>query len=142
MRAVPSVILVALLIAASASGEARPRHTGGSGRVPDLDVKGSCRDAQKFSAGDNKNMAFKGCMRDETQAKSDLAKRWSSFRAKDRSDCVEQSRAPSPSYVEVLTCLEMNTDAIRSAPRANGRPVPQLGGPVAPSLSNETVPKT
>ena len=143
MKKVLSLILAAALATAvSGPADARPRRASDGGGVPNLDVKGSCRDAQKFSSGDDKNLAYKGCMQDETNAKTELSKRWSSFRAKDRSDCVEQSRAPSPSYVEVLTCLEMDTDAIRNAPRANGKPVPQIGGPVAPGLSSGPVPKT
>ena len=74
-------------------------------------------------------------MTDEMAAKDQLAKRWSQFKVKDRTDCVEQARDPSPSYVEVLTCLEMDSDAIRNAPRVDGKPVPQIGGPVAPGLN-------
>ncbi len=124
----------ACLAANGAEARARPSRQGGG--VPELNVKGSCTDAQKFSTGSGNDQAFKGCMQDETNAKTELAKRWSSFRAKDKQDCIEQGREPSPSYVEVLTCLEMNTDAIRNAPRVDGKPVPQIGGPVAPGLSN------
>ena len=74
-------------------------------------------------------------MQDEMRAKADLAKRWSQFKGKDKQDCVEQSRNPSPSYVEVLTCLEMDSDSMRNAPKIDGKPVPQIGGPVAPGLS-------
>lgn len=125
-------IVTALLTASSA--QARPRSYNG---VPDLDVKGSCSDAQKFSAqGDDKGVAYKGCMQDESNAKSELAKRWSSFKAADKTSCVEQARAPSPSYVEVLTCLEMDTDSMNTG-RAN---TPQIGGPSAPGLSNPSTP--
>ena len=133
-----TVMLMAALCVAVTGGAAQgraKRQTGGGG-LPELDVKGSCRDAQKFSTGanDKNDAAFKGCMQDETNAKNDLAKRWSSFNGKDRSTCVEQSRDPSPSYVEVLTCLEMGSDAMRNAPKVDGQPVPQIGGPVAPGL--------
>ena len=64
--------------------------------LPPLNVKQSCADAQKFSTGDDKNSAYKGCMQDETNAKDELSKRWSSFKPKDRQDCVEQARAPKP----------------------------------------------
>ena len=112
------------------------RGDAGYGGVPALDVKQSCNDAQKFSNGNGKdNSAYKGCMQDETNAKNDLAKRWSTFSGKDKQGCVEQSRNPSPSYVEVLTCLEMSGNAMRSAPKIDGQPVPQIGGPVAPGLS-------
>lgn len=126
---------------ACSAGEARTRRgsdASENGGVPRLDVKGSCTDAQKFSTGDDKNMAFKGCMQDEMNAKGELVKKWSSFKGKDRSNCVEQARFPSPSYVEVLTCLEMDTDAMKNAPRLDGKPAPQIGGPVAPGLATPT----
>ncbi len=131
-------VLTALVVLCLGAGgaEARVRQGNGGGGVPNLDVKTSCSDAQKFSnAGDRENSAFKGCMQDEMNAKGDLAKRWSSFNGKDRQDCVEQGRTPSPSYVEVLTCLEMSSDSIRNAPKVDGKPVPQIGGPVAPGLN-------
>lgn len=134
-------ILVATVLAALLSSPVVAKSYRGGGGVPELDVKGSCSDAQKFSTGDDKNNAYKGCMQDETAAKGELQKRWSSFKPKDRSNCVEQARAPSPSYVEVLTCLEMDTDAMSHAPKVDGKPVPQIGGPVAPGLSTGPIPK-
>lgn len=129
-----SVALAAALLASPA--QARRKATESGGGLPELDVKGSCSDAQKFSTGDDKNTAYKGCIQDEENAKSELSKRWSSFKVKDRTTCVEQARFPSPSYVEVLTCLEMDADAMRNAPRVNGQSMPQIGGPVAPGLAN------
>ncbi len=128
---------LALACLASAPAEARTRRNdAGYGGVPPLDVKQSCTDAQKFSTGNGKDdSAYKGCMQDENNAKGELGKRWSTFAAKDKQDCVEQSRTPSPSYVEVLTCLEMSSNAIRNAPKVDGQAVPQIGGPVAPGLS-------
>ena len=111
------------------------RTAGGHAEVPSLNVKQSCRDAQKFSSGDVSDATFKGCMQDENSAKDQLSKRWSTFKVKDRQDCVEQGRDPSPSYVEVLTCLEMDSDALNNAPKVDGRTVPQIGGPVAPGLA-------
>ena len=142
-----TTILAAAFIIAAASaapgvaGGALARSGRGGDGVPNLDVKTSCSDAQKFST-DGGKAAFKGCMQDETNARTELAKRWGTFRPKDRQDCVQQGIAPSPSYVEVLTCLEMNTDAIRNAPRVDGKPVPQIGGPVAPGLGGGSAPKT
>ncbi len=115
----PGLVLLAFLALPS---QAAPRSYNG---VPELDVKGSCSDAQKFSTqSDNKNNAFNGCMQDELAAKNQLAKSWNKFKPYDKQSCVEQSRAPSPSYVEVLTCLEMNTGNISTGDRTG----PPLGG--------------
>ncbi len=129
---------LALNAGLASNAQAKPQRSGGG--VPTLDVKTSCTDAQKFSS-DNGKSAFKGCMQDETIARDELSKRWTSFKPKDRQDCVEQARTPSPSYVEVLTCLEMNTDAIGNSSKGGGKPIPQIGGPVAPGLPN-AAPKT
>ena len=133
-----AVGLLAAAIALASAAPAAARSRGGdadSNGVPYLDIKGSCSDAQKFSSGVDKNIALKSCLQDEMSAKAELGKKWSTFKGKDKSNCVEQSRYPSPSYVEVLTCLEMSSDAMRNAPRVDGKPVPQIGGPVAPGLS-------
>ena len=118
-----------------ASAHAAPRSYKG---VPELDVKGSCTDAQKFSSqSDNKGGAFKGCMQDEMAARNQLAKSWNTFKPYDKQSCVEQARAPSPSYVEVLTCLEMNTGNIstgeRASPRTGGAQPAGLADPNAPA---------
>ena len=133
---VAGAVSLACLAGLPASLPAAARARGDSVGVPALDVKQSCTDAQKFSSGNSKDdSAYRGCMQDESNARTDLAKRWSTFAVKDRQDCVEQSRNPSPSYVEVLTCLEMSSNAIRNAPKVNGQAVPQIGGPVAPGLA-------
>ena len=135
------VLSLPFLAAATLVADARPQHGAdqpyGNG-VPYLDVKTSCSDAQKFSSGSgDKDTAFKGCMQDEMSAKSELAKRWSSFKGKDKQDCVEQSRNPSPSYVEVLTCLEMDSGSMQYGSGGKGG-LPQIGGPVAPGLAAPT----
>ncbi len=140
--AATTTMLTGSVLTGTVPTEARTRRSesGSTGGVPNLDVKGSCTDAQKFSTGDDKSTAFKGCLQDEMNAKSELGRRWSSFKPKDRTNCVEQARFPSPSYVEVLTCLEMDADAMRNTPRADGRSSPQIGGPVAPGLSPAPAP--
>ena len=130
------LVIVATATAAFSAGAANAASEGYN-RVPELDVKSSCNDAQKFSSGGgSQDSAFKGCMQDEMTAKDQLAKRWSAFKVKDKQTCVEQARAPSPSYVEVLTCLEMDTDAVNSG----GNPSTQIGGPLAPGLSKQNTP--
>jgi hypothetical protein len=79
-------------------------------KVPKLNVAESCREAQAI-AGEDKNLTYKGCMQDETEARQQLAKKWSSFKLEDRRNCVEGGAAPLPSYVEILTCLEMYDQA-------------------------------
>ena len=79
-------------------------------RVPRFDVARSCEDAQAYT-GDDKNLAYRGCMKDENDARAELARKWAHFKPGDRKDCVAQGAAPVPSYVELLTCLEMSDEA-------------------------------
>jgi hypothetical protein len=78
--------------------------------VPKLDVQQSCREAQTFSGTDNK-LAYKGCMQDENDALKRLQQNWSHYKPENRSTCLSQGHTPMPSYVEILTCIEMYDSA-------------------------------
>lgn len=78
--------------------------------VPTFDVASSCKAARAY-AGDNKDLAYRGCMKDESDAREEMVKKWNQFKLADRQDCVAQGAAPMPSYVEILTCLEMSQEA-------------------------------
>ncbi len=80
------------------------------GALPRFNIESTCRAAQAF-AGADKKIAYNGCLRDEADARGQLAQKWARFRPQDRSDCVSQGAAPLPSYVELLTCLEMSAEA-------------------------------
>ncbi|HLH12509.1 MAG TPA: hypothetical protein VKV77_11615 [Methylovirgula sp.] len=96
MRALKLIILTAPIFCFA------PAHAD---QVPDLDVAKSCRQAQNYGATDDPQQTFKNCMLDEKEAKDQLVKKWSGFKASDRRSCAPQ--LPSQSYVEMLTCLEM-----------------------------------
>ena len=52
------------------------------------------------------------CVKSETAARDDLAKQWAQFPAVDRARCVQlATMSKMPSYVQVLTCLEMAREA-------------------------------
>jgi hypothetical protein len=125
-------LAVAWLAVMTSVGVAAPAADG----VPKLDVAQSCREAQAFG-GDDKNLAYKGCMQDEKEARELLAKKWSGFKPADRRDCVAQGRAPMPSYVEILTCLEMYDGSssfnkpLGDSHRTLGEPAPVAAPPPA-----------
>ena len=120
-RTAASLVLIS---AASSSASARDSQSA----VPRFPVDVSCHAAQQFSSGNSKEKDYDGCMRDEARAKQELTQRWSSFKPSDKKQCVEEG--PDPSYVEMLTCLEMDTSKL-----IGDTPVPQIGGPVAPGLT-------
>jgi hypothetical protein len=70
------------------------------------------------------------CIQTEQEVRGQLAKRWSSFSASDKTHCVAESEmGGDSSYTELLTCLEMAADVRKlgseqepAAPAAKPRP--------------------
>jgi hypothetical protein len=56
--------------------------------------------------------ASKRCVEDEKSAREQLLERWAKFKAADRTMCGGASRSGtvSPTYTELITCLEMTRD--------------------------------
>jgi hypothetical protein len=108
--------------------------------VPIFNVTPSCLEAREY-AGDNKNLSYQGCLKDEKDARAELQRKWTHFKSKDRKDCVAQGAAPMPSYVEILTCLEISDEASALYnPDGTARAKPEssnegLSGPVSPAPS-------
>lgn len=77
--------------------------------VPKFDIARECR-----SEGGSAAMQA-SCAGDEAQARDQLEPLWDQSATADRAVCVrETSTDGSPSYVELLTCLEMARDAKKS----------------------------
>jgi hypothetical protein len=79
-------------------------------QVPNLDVAKSCLDAENYGVTPDPKATYKNCMLDEQEAKAELQQKWSRFKPDNRRSCVSVS--PGPSYVEMLTCLEMNEETL------------------------------
>lgn len=57
------------------------------------------------------------CEKSEQEARTTLASEWSKFHAADRRECLALTRVGGfPSYVQVLTCLEIARD-VRGSPK-------------------------
>lgn len=82
--------------------------------VPTLKVEPSCKAAGV--EGVITGRTADSCLNDEKAAREDLVKSWSTFSADDRTHCLSMvSTGGSPSYVELLSCLEMSRDAKKIA---------------------------
>jgi hypothetical protein len=78
--------------------------------VPKLDVGPTCRMESSAIQSDAQS-----CMKDEQDAREQLVKQWTQFHSADKSTCVGLTETGgSSSYVELLTCLEMSSDARKS----------------------------
>jgi hypothetical protein len=77
----------------------------GANTVPKFDITLECQ-----SEGGTKPMLDR-CSDDEKQALKQLRAEWTQFAASDVKQCTEETNIDgSPSYVELLTCLEMARD--------------------------------
>ena len=98
---IPRLLLVAaipLLLAA------------GRGSVPNLDIKTTCHASGVSSLGSGGiDQSEDACLRDEHGAHDELVKMWPKVPAAIRETCSNEVRiGGSPSYVELLTCAQMN----------------------------------
>jgi hypothetical protein len=78
--------------------------------VPKFNVEQSCRRAAEVSVSLGRSTG--DCKRDENEARGKLQQDWAQYSPALRTDCVRlSSLGSSPSYVELLTCLEMAKQA-------------------------------
>ena len=81
-------------------------RAGAADELPAFDIARNCKEETVGSI-----TGPESCRKDETDAKNQLAKSWSSYSASQKKECVgESSIGGEKSYVELLTCLEMATD--------------------------------
>jgi hypothetical protein len=83
--------------------------------LPKFDLQKTCGVAsQNGTEG-----TARGCMASEQDARRELERRWTSFKPDSRSRCAQETQiGGSPSYVEVLTCVELAEGNLNPTPRA------------------------
>ena len=83
-------------------------------KVPELKFEQSCRAAVAAAATPNRNED--ACLSDERQARTKLEQEWKNFTPAQRAHCTRLSQTGGPpSYVELLTCVEMS-QAVEALP--------------------------
>jgi hypothetical protein len=77
-------------------------------RVPTFDIARSCKLDLAATAGLSVDQSLKRCIRDGKQARLQLGSQWSTFSTSGKAECIPQeSIGGTPSYVSLLTCLQM-----------------------------------
>jgi hypothetical protein len=77
--------------------------------VPTFDVTPSCRAAASVTGASQDRLQT--CMQSEQRARDLIVKHWDQFTAADRRNCaLTASVGGSPTYTEMVTCLEMARD--------------------------------
>jgi hypothetical protein len=87
-----------------------PHLASAADNVPKFDIARECR-----SEGGSKAVQEK-CAEDEAAARDQVEPLWAQSSAADRVSCVQETRGDgTPSYVELLTCLEMARDVKKTS---------------------------
>lgn len=102
--------------------------------MPTPDIQNICRDVRSLALPEDQAHAYEGCLRDEQAAREQLQQKWTKFPADARASCTLELKGLPPSYVEMLTCLEMETGGFLG-------PVKPPQGPAGPSPSTPIQPK-
>jgi hypothetical protein len=78
-------------------------------RLPAFDVSRNCKLDLAATTGLSVDQSLKNCVNDENRARQQLVSQWSKFSTSSRAQCVPlESVGGTPSYVSLLTCLQMN----------------------------------
>ncbi len=88
--------MLALILAAAVS----------TSSLPSLDISAGCKPQ---SPAEDQVMDYKSCVQDEETTKQKLAKEWNAYPVAARQECVSDRPSLINSYVELLTCIEMQT---------------------------------
>jgi hypothetical protein len=99
--------------------------------VPTTNLDSTCQSAKMAALpGQDQTSAFESCLRDEKTARDDLQQKWDHYSATARENCAEP-KGVTFSYVELLTCLEMQSGGIGNKPQtpALTSPDPTTGKP-------------
>jgi hypothetical protein len=84
-----------------------------AGEVPTYDFGPNCRSIETL------NHSIERCTSEEEEARDRLARQWNEFSSTDKDICETVTRAAGPSYVELLTCLQIGR-ATRENPEKTG----------------------
>jgi len=134
------IVANAAIIAGVLAGLAAVLADTARAQVPTVAINKTCQSAAAAmislgSPGSGRDEEI--CLKSENDARERMIKDWSSFEASDRKDCV-QPNTYLPSYIEWLTCFEMNRNVREMRQRGQAMP------PVLPTGRDGymTLPKT
>lgn len=120
----PTAPALAALLLGVIAGPAR------ADAVPDLDVERTCQSAQVANTSISDQANYDGCLRSEREAKKEAERRWGSYTPAAKQQCRNQFKAGGyPSYVEMVTCLELASGTVPTQSSEGGKAV---GGPGSP----------
>ncbi|WP_430911329.1 hypothetical protein [Methylobacterium sp. sgz302541] len=107
---------------------------------PTLDIERTCRSAASANVGLGSDRTSEdGCLRSERDARAEATRRWSDFSAAAKTQCSKQFEAGGyPSYVEMVTCLELASGTVPTQPSDGGMATDGTGAPKQGARAPET----
>ena len=97
---------------------------------PKLDIESTCKSAASASVSISDNSSVEGCLRSEREAHKEAQRRWGDYTPSAKNQCEKQFQAGGyPSYVEMVTCLELASGTVPTQSGGGGQ---ATGGPGAP----------
>ena len=112
------IVVLASLLCTQAALAGALAAAWAAGSPPKFDIAPICKAAASTGVSNARNA--EACRRDEEKAQETLGQNWDQFSAAQQTQCVRLSTlGGSPSYVELLTCLEMAKQA-RDIPASQG----------------------
>lgn len=96
--------------------------------VPKLDIETTCKSANKANVGLGDNANEDGCLRSEREARKEAERKWGDYTPAAKRQCQSQFKAGGyPSYVEMVTCLELASGTVpaQQTSGADGREAPR-----------------
>lgn len=104
---------------------------------PTLDIEKTCRSAASASVGISDQQSEQGCLNSERAAEKEAKRRWGDYSPAAKTQCAKQFEAGGyPSYVEMVTCLELASGTVPTQPDGSG--TGGSGSPKAGSGAKET----
>jgi hypothetical protein len=105
---------------------------------PNIDIHTACHTAEAAALPDKRASVFGSCIQEEEKAKTILSQKWAEFSPSARQSCTEAGGGLQYSYVELMTCLQVQSSSNLDADLLN-KP---LGGiPAAPSAAKPILPE-
>ena len=93
-------------------------------QVPAFDIARSCKLDTAATTGPSVDQSLKNCVDDENRARQELVSQWPKFSASSKPQCIPlEGIGGDPSYVSLLTCLQMylwdRMTALGTKPQSN-----------------------
>src|SRR5262245_54159178 len=100
--------------------------------IPRFDVAKTCKAAVELVG---QGRTVESCVAGEERARKEIEKDWATFPPAERNQCIQTAvKGGSPSYIEIIVCLELirdsrtrkepqkNPQARQTSPAASGKP--------------------